>query len=314
VLVTKSQRRTALGSLGACLVAGIVTAVSAQPSPSSTQDEVERLRREGGDRIRGATLVGPDDDLSIELANGDLIPVGPKHWCMPPLTRNGLIKVDCTPFDGPAYYFDESTRTMVKACSFWVSDPKRCPPKQWPIDVPGCEGRVPQRITGTWRYFAMPAAGGFSRVDRGWTMAVTDESITFDFPGFASIERAYAVIEQDDQRYSLEIAMIAPRQRRSISSWRHAASLSSPKESATRFSENFADEVGVPTDEQIRQALRLAGVDPSDGSLDRTVAMMREVIEQGLQPLFTERIGPTNVKPRRRRSLLKACELGVSAI
>jgi hypothetical protein len=87
-----------------------------------------------------------DDDLSIELAPGDLIPVGPKHWCMPPLTRNGLIKVDCTPFDPPAYYFDESTRTMVEACSFWVPDPKRCPPKQWPIDVPGCEGHIEQGL------------------------------------------------------------------------------------------------------------------------------------------------------------------------
>jgi hypothetical protein len=94
---------------------------------------------------------------------------------------------------------------MVESCSFWFPDPNRCPPKEWPIETPGCDGQVPPGITGAWTLHALPTAGGFSPIGGGWTIRLSDNSITFDLSGSAKLERSYAVLEQDDQRFSLEI-------------------------------------------------------------------------------------------------------------
>jgi hypothetical protein len=285
----KSRRTRALSYVGVCVIVGIATAVSAQqPSPPS-QEEIERIQQEYQDELRRSTLIGADDDLAIELPNGDLIPVGRGRGCLPPLTRGGLIKVDCTPFDGPAHYFDESTRAMIESCSFWFPDPRRCPPKQWPVAVPGCDAEIPQSITGTWRFYAIPTAGGFSPVDGGWTITLAAESITFDFTGSAQVERSYAVVEQENQRYSLEIR--DDRSARTLVDFELApCGLSIESEGiCDAFCENFADEVGVPTDEQIRDIARRIGGGQNDELLERIVATIRESIEQGPQPIFPKR-------------------------
>lgn len=285
----KSHRTRALSYLGLCVIVGIATAVSAQQGSPPSQEEIERIQQEYQDQLRRSTLVGPDDDLAIEFPNGDLIPVGRARGCLPPLTRGGLIKVDCTPFDGPAHYFDESTRAMIQSCSFWFPDPSRCPPEQWPIDVPGCDAQVPQSITGTWRFYATPTAGGFSPVDGGWTITLLDESITFDFTGSAQVERSYAVVEQDNQRYSLEVR--DDRSARTLVDLELApCGLFIESEGVCdAFCENLADEVGVLTDEEIRDIARRIGGGQNDESLQRIVATIRESIEQGPYPIFPKR-------------------------
>jgi hypothetical protein len=263
--------------------------VSAQQIPPSSQEEIEGIQQEYQDQFRRSTLIRLDDGLAVELPNGDVIPVGRESGCLPPLTRGGLVKVDCTPLDGPAHYFDESTRAMVESCSFWFPDPRRCPPKQWPVDVPGCDTAVPQSIAGTWRFYAVPTAGGFSPVDGGWTVTLADESITFDFSGSAQVERAYAVVQQDNHRYSLEIR--DDRSARTLVDVELApCGLFIESEGiCNAFCENFANELGVPTDEQIRDIARRIGGGQNDESLERIVATIRESIEQGPQPIFPMR-------------------------
>ena len=204
MLSTTSRRRALLSYLCACAIIGIASSSGAQED-ALTDEEVERIQQEYQDQLRHSRLVGSDDDPAIEMPNGDLIPVGRRDGCVQPIPRGGLIKVDCTPFDGPAYYFDEPTRAMVESCSFWFPDPNRCPPKEWPIETPGCDGQVPPGITGAWTLHALPTAGGFSPIGGGWTITLSDNSITFDLSGSAKLERSYAVVEQDDQRFSLEI-------------------------------------------------------------------------------------------------------------
>jgi hypothetical protein len=114
--------------------------------------------------IASCLLVGADDDLAIEDASGELMYFRDVRGCTTPLSRGGLIKVDCTMEDRPAYYFDDSTRELVAACSVWTYDPQHCPPKRWPIDLPGCNGRFPESITGTWQLYAIPGSGAYDRI------------------------------------------------------------------------------------------------------------------------------------------------------
>jgi hypothetical protein len=143
------------------------------------------MRQEYSDRLRRSHLVGSDDSLAIEMPDGERISVARRGGCLPPVFKAGLIKVDCTPTDGPAHYFEAATRAMVESCSFWFPEPKRCPPRQWPAEVPGCDGAVSQSITGSWNIYALPSAGGFYPIDSGWTMTLTERSISFDFGGLA---------------------------------------------------------------------------------------------------------------------------------
>ena len=58
------------------MIVGIATAVSAQQTPAPSQQEIERIQQQYQDQLRSSTLIGPYDDLSIELPNGELIPAG----------------------------------------------------------------------------------------------------------------------------------------------------------------------------------------------------------------------------------------------
>lgn len=273
----------------ASVIFGVATAAPAQQSPSSSQDQADQIQQEYREQLRRSTLVGPDDNVAIELPNGELISVGRESGCLPPQTRGGLIKVDCTMFDGPAHYFDASTKAMVESCSFWFPDLKRCPPKQWPVDVPGCSADVPVGITGSWRLYGIPSAGGFSSVEGGWAVTLSDQSITFDFGGVAPIERSYAVVERDDRRYTLEI-----RDDRSESTLvkidlAPCGLFIESEGVCDAFCENVADEVGRPSDDQIRDiAERLSG-GQDEALLERAIEAIRESIARGPQPVFFER-------------------------
>ena len=283
---TASHRPVLFGYVCAVAIVGIASSSHAQQSGRA---DVERIHQEYQNELRGSRLVGSGDAAAIEKPNGDVIPAGRSDSCAQPISRGGLIKVDCTAFDGPAYYFDESTRVLLEACSFWFSDPSRCPPKQWPMDVPGCDGRVPQSITGTWRLYALPTAGGFSPVDGGWTIRLTDEMILFGLGGPAQLERSYSVVEQDGQRYSLEIRDDRSA-RTSVDIELAPCGLFIESEAVCdEFCQNYADEVGVPTDDQIHEMARRIGGGQNDGSLERLEATIRESIEQGPRMIFPKR-------------------------
>src|SRR5687768_4558095 len=122
----------AIGLLCVVLLLGLASEASAQPAPSVEQ-EVARVQQENADRWRRSRLVGAGDSLAIELPGGELISVAPKG-CAPPLSRGGVIQVDCAGGDdGVVYYFDEVTRAMIEPCGDRLADPKRCPPPRWPI-------------------------------------------------------------------------------------------------------------------------------------------------------------------------------------
>jgi hypothetical protein len=288
-VLPRTSRQIALTRrLCTCAMIGIASGANAQED-TSAGEEVERIQQEYQDQLRRSRLVGSDDDLAIEMPNGDLIHFRDRPGCMQPVSRGGLIKVDCTILDGPAYYFNETTRAMVEVCSFWFPDPDRCPPKQWPMEVPECDGRVPQNITGTWRLYAMPTAGGFSLVGGGWTITLTDELMLFDVEGPEQLERSYSIIEQTDQRYSLEIRD-ERNARTAVDVELAPCGLFIESEAVCdEFCQNYADEVGVPTDEQIREIATRMGGDQSDESLERFETMIRESIEQGPRIVFPER-------------------------
>jgi hypothetical protein len=285
----KSIARAVISLFCVIALGGFSPCSSAQQTPSANQEEIDRIR-EYLDPIRGARVVGSSESLAIQLPNGELIRLAPNDGCLPPESRGGLVKVDCSRFDGPTYYFDESTREIIEACSFWFPDLRRCPPKQWPIEVPGCAGRVPQTITGTWRFYAIPTASGFWPTDGGWTMTLADGSITFDLYGFAQVERSYTVVERDDQRYSLKIRdgltetavdiELAP-----------CGLLVEGQAVCDAFCKNIASEVGTPTDAQLREIVaRSLGDRFDEDTVERILESIPDAAQQQQpQPLFPER-------------------------
>lgn len=155
--------------------------------------------------LRHSHLVGSNEDLAIELPNGELRPLTRKQGCLPPVSKGGMIEVDCTVSDGPAYYFDETSRSMIEVCSFWNADPKRCPPKQWPITPANCEGRVSADITGSWHLDSVAMADGFAPVSVGPVIRITDSSVFFGGHGALEVERSYSIVSQSDRRYELRL-------------------------------------------------------------------------------------------------------------
>jgi hypothetical protein len=264
----------------------IATAASAQDTPPQGREEVGRIQQEYQDQLSHSKLIGENDNLAIELPNGKLISVRRESGCMPPLTRGGLIKVDCTLLDGPAYYFDASTRAMVEPCSFWFPDSSRCPPKQWPVEVPGCSAEVPQSIRGTWRFYAVPTAGGFSPVNGGWTITFADKFITFNLGDSIQIKRAYAVLERKNYQYSLELR--DDRSEKTLVDLELASCglFIESRGVCDAFCKNFAEEVPVPTEKQIQEVARRIG---GGQNADEIVGAIRRSIEQGPQPIFPER-------------------------
>ena len=290
-----------------CAIVGIAAAVNAQVQPRS-QDEIDRIQREYSEQLRHSKLVGPDDGLAIEFPNGEMIPLGRERGCQPPVTKGGLILVDCTAFDGPAYYFDASTRAMFEACSVWFPDPMRCPPKQWPVEVPGCDAlelsgladtgnpsarsRDSQGIAGAWRLYAIPVAGplagGFIGVEGGWTMTLADESITFGF-GSAGVERSYAVVEQDGQRYSLEIRDDRSARTLVVLELAPCGLFVESEGTCDEFCENVDEELGPPSEEQIRDMARQMTDSGTFATVEQAIEAIREIEGGPPPPIFDKR-------------------------
>jgi len=261
----------------------------AQPTSPRGQEEIEQLHQQDQERLRGATLIGSGDDITIVLPNGELIPAGREVGCSPPEHRAGLIKVDCTLLDGPAYYFDGATGELLETCSIWVSAPRRCPPKQWPIDIPGCDGQVSGSIVGTWRLYAVPTAGGFSLVSGGWSFTLTDDLMRFDLGGDRQLERSYKVLEQGDQRYTLEIQDEDSARTVIDVELAPCGLIIESAAVCDEFCQNMASPTGVPSDEQIREIARLIVGEQNEESVDGFAASIRASIEQGPQPRFEAR-------------------------
>jgi hypothetical protein len=278
----------------AILLAVVDSAPRAQELGPRDQQEIEqqneRMRREYAERLSRSRLVGSADTLAIEMPDGERISVARKAGCSPPVSRGGVIKVDCTPTDGPAHYFDESTGAMIESCSFWFPDPKRCPPNRWPVEVQGCDGAVPQDITGTWRFHALPSAGGFSSVNGGWTMTLADGSISFDFPAFAQVVRSYTVIDRRDRRYTVEVEDAAAATTTLDIELAACGMLVEANAGCDAFCENMASEVGTPTEEQLRAMLAKSLPESVDeATLARIVESAKSQQRQDPRPLFPER-------------------------
>jgi hypothetical protein len=281
------------------MAVGLAAASNAQQAPTAHQDEIERIQQEYADQLRRSTLVGASDDLAIELPNGEVIPIARRNACSPPVSRGGVIQVDCTALDGPAYYFDESTRAMIETCSFWFPEPKRCPPKAWPIDVSGCDGTVPQDIEGTWRLYAVPGSSGFSPMNGGWTMTLSEETVRFDFYGTAEVERAYKIIDRDDQRFSVELRDDLSDTAAIDIELAPCGLFVEADPRCNAFCDTFAKELGTPTDEQLREIVAQSlGDGASETALEeilRGIPDEAERRQQRPQPVFPERAFFRNV-------------------
>jgi hypothetical protein len=283
MLSVKSPRRNAFSYLCLGIVFGIGASSNAQETPAP----------EYADQLRRSRLTGPSDRLAIELPNGELISIARGDGCLPPASKGGVIQVNCTPTDGPAYYFDESTRAMIESCSFWFPDSKRCPPKRWPIEVSGCDGAVPREIVGTWRFFALPGSAGFYPTDGGSTMTLSERTINFDLYGVTKIERAYAIVHHDDLRYSLELRDDLSGTTTIAMELAPCGLLVEAETGCDVFCENVAREMGTPTDQQLREVLKKSVGDKFDeATLERILQDTPNEAERRQQPhqrLFPER-------------------------
>jgi hypothetical protein len=118
---------------------------------------------------------------------------------------------------------------------------------------------------------------------------VTDELILFDVAGPEQFARSYSVVEQTDQRYSVEIR--DDRNARTIVDVEvvPCGLFIEAEAVCDDFCQHYADEVGVLTDEQIREIATRMGGGRNDGSLEPLEAMIRDSIQQGPQTIFPKR-------------------------
>lgn len=70
---------------------------------------------------------------------------------------------------------------------------------------------------------------------------------------------------------------------------RWSAPVTSSRSRAPTVTLNFAADVGVPTEQEIREVARRIAGEGNGESLERIVAALRESIEQNPRPLFLER-------------------------
>ncbi len=155
------------------------------------------------------------DEIYTVKRGGEVIDVTSIHRCFPPQTRNGIVRINCSAFDGPVYFFDESTRENISICPFWGCDlldddekkqtcRTECPPKQWPLEVPDCDKQFVESILGTWRLESTVSPGGLAKNHGGWSMTIAADSMLFDFYKIVQIERSFAVIHNKNRQYILE--------------------------------------------------------------------------------------------------------------
>jgi hypothetical protein len=152
------------------------------------------------------------------------------------------------------------------------------------------EAATPQGITGPWPQYALSTADGFVGVEGGLTMTLADESITFNFDDSARVERSYAVLEQNNQRYSLEIR--DDRSARTLVDIElvPCGLLVESKGTCDSFCENLDEELGPPTEEEIRHMARRLTDSGTFATEERAIEAIRETIERGPPPpIFDEK-------------------------
>ena len=164
----------------------------------------------------GPSLAVADEVFTVEH-DGELIDVSSSNiHCLPPEARNGIVRINCSMFDGPVYFFDELTKDNISICTFWGcgllrDDEEReacktkCPPKRWPIEIPDCDSQVVEGIEGTWRHDLNVSPGGLSPVRRGSSMTFTTDSVIFNYYEIVKIKRSYSIVESENRQYILEL-------------------------------------------------------------------------------------------------------------
>ena len=279
--------------LAAFAFIGFVMSADSQEDAGQLQEKFDRIQQEHQDQLRRSRLIGSGNDLAIEMPNGELSYFRDMAGCGPPVSRGGTIQIDCTILDGPVYYFDESTREFIEVCSFWFPDPRRCPPKQWPIEVADCDGAIPPGISGTWRFHATPTFRGFRPSDGGWTMTITEASILFDFYGFSQVERSYSVTHSDDLRYEVELQDESSETRVLRIEPGPCGFFVESDAECDEFCRNLAEELGTPTDEELREVVtRSLGEKLDVTQLEWVLSHLPNEAERRQrdpQPLFPER-------------------------
>jgi hypothetical protein len=290
VLCIKANSCSAIVIVCAVLLIDIASVSSAQQPPSANRQEIERLR-DYLDPLRRSRLVGSNDSLAIEMPDGKLSSVARSAGCTPPLSRGGLIQVDCAGLeDGVVYYFDESTRAMIEVCGTWSDDQKRCPPPQWPIEVPDCDGAVPQSITSAWRFYALPGSDGFYPVTAGWSMTLDDDSLSFDFYGVANVVRSYTAVATGDGRYALEIKDARSATTAIQVELAQCGMIVEADGVCDAFCQNLAEEIGTPPEEDLRTVVRRSlGDNVDEATVDRILADAAKARPQQPQTVFPER-------------------------
>ena len=158
--------------------------------------------------------------------------------CSTPQPKNGIVAIDCSFFDGPVFYFDETTGKNISICPLWgcdtLDDVKQrracnteCPPKhrydnedlRGLIEVTepptACDGQHAESIVGAWRVDpawtrreyvkAHPEVTESSvMVGESGVMTITAKLIVLEIANIGQIRRAYTLIGGSSHRYLLE--------------------------------------------------------------------------------------------------------------
>lgn len=145
----------------------------------------------------------------------DMGTVIPYPTCLPPETRNGIVRINCSNIEGGVYFYDESTGETISVCTRcnWLKDDKmkhacktECPPKEWPLEIPNCDNQVAESILGTWRLDSHLVLGVFGPISHdGWSITITDHAMLFDFHGIVQFERSIAVVDTNNRHVVLEL-------------------------------------------------------------------------------------------------------------
>jgi len=233
-----------------------------------------------------------DETYTVELVGEDIDVTSINASCTAPQTRNGIVRINCSILDGPVYFFDESTNKIISICPFWGCDlldddeqrqtcRTECPPKQWPIEVPNCDNQVVESILGTWRLESSLLPSGLSRTHGGWSMTIADDSVLFDFQEVVQFNRSYAVVENKNRHYVLELKDESGETDTITIKLMQCGLMVEPKAVCSAFCKNLHNEF---SEEDRRAILRLLLVGFDDSKIEEFIKMS---FEEPQQPFFS---------------------------
>ena len=148
----------------------------------------------------------------------------------------------------------------------------------------------PKASVGTWHFYALPGAGGFYPVTAGWVMTLDEGSISFDFYGTHHVERSYTVVERSDRRYELEIKDARAATMAIAIELAPCGMLVEAEALCDAFCENFASELGTPTEAELRAIVASSlGDEVDEATLDRILQDIGTAEQPPQPPVFPER-------------------------